>query len=166
MNLNRKNFLRYLITGGLGLCFGGASALPKSFREKGAKLVTVKRQSLVMGSVASFEVVADSERAGYQAIRKGVDVFRALDKKLSMYRRDSEMAKLGTSAGREPVSISDEALEILRFSKRISESTRGLFDVTVEPAMRSWGFRKEPGDRIKEPTGEELRKLEQLIGSE
>ncbi|NGP75411.1 FAD:protein FMN transferase [Balneolaceae bacterium YR4-1] len=166
MSLNRKDFLRYLITGGLGACFGGASAIPKYFKENGAGLVTVKRQSLVMGSVASFEVVADSERAGYEAIRKAVDVFRSLDKKLSMYRDDSEMAVLGKSAGRTPVSISEDALEVLGFSKKISESTGGLFDVTIEPAMKSWGFRKEPGDLIKEPTHEELRKLEQLIGSE
>lgn len=166
MGLNRKDFLRFMITGGLGVCFGGASAVPGFLREKGAGLVTLSRQSLVMGSVASFEVIADSERAGYEAIRKGVEVFRSLDQKLSMYREDSEMAALGKSAGRKAVTLSQDALRVLRFSKEINESTKGLFDVTIEPAMKSWGFRKEPGAPVTEPSEEELRQLEQLIGSE
>lgn len=166
MSLNRKDFLRFIITGGLGVCFGGASAVPGFLRHKGAGLVTVSRQSLVMGSVASFEVVADSERAGFEAIRKGVNVFRSLDQKLSMYRQNSEMAELGRSAGQEAVPVSDDALRVLRFSKDINKSTNGLFDVTIEPAMKSWGFRRDPGDRIVEPSDDELRQLERLIGSD
>lgn len=165
MSVSRKDFLKVMVTGGLGVCFGGASAVPKFLKEKGAGLITVSRQSLVMGSVATFEVLAESEQAGYDAIRKGVQVFRSIDQKLSMYRQDSEMAGLEKSAGYEAVRISDDARRVLNYAVGTSELSQGLFDVTIEPAMRLWGFRNEPGVNIEEPTESELKKMEKLIGS-
>ena len=166
MSYTRKNFLKTVMAGGLGAVFGGVTNIPPAWADKGAKLVTVRRQSLVMGSVASFEVVADSERAGYEAIRRAVRVFRSLDHIFSMYKNDSEMALLGRNAGRRELELSGDALELLRFAKQMHRDSNGRFDVTIEPVLRRWGFRKDPSVTVSGPTAKELRKLERLVGSD
>lgn len=166
MSIDRKHFLQLAVTGGLGALFGGSALVPKQWKEKGVTLTSVSRQSLVMGSIISFEVVAETESAGYEAIRKAEQVFRSLEKIFSMYNSESEMAMLANQAGSHPVVISEEAAELLQMGKRVHSESEGRFDITIEPAMKRWGFRDNPGKNIRRPTEDELRKLEQIIGSE
>lgn len=166
MSIDRKQFLQLVVTGGLGAMFGGAAFVPKQWKEKGVSLTSVSRQSLVMGSIISFEVIAETESAGYEAIKKAEQVFRSLEKIFSMYDSESEMAMLAGQAGGRPVAISEEAADLLQVAKRVHYESDGRFDITIEPAMKRWGFRENPGKNIRRPTEHELRKLEQIIGSD
>lgn len=153
------------VTGGLGALFGGA-AIPQRWTSGGASLTMVQRQSLVMGSIISFQAVAETEVAGYDAIRKALDAFRALENIFSMYDEHSEMAKLAKAAGKHSVVVSAEAHQLLTFAKEMYKNTDNRFDITIEPAMKRWGFRNNPGEAIIPPTDKERRKLERLIGSD
>lgn len=164
MDLNRKKFLQLMITGGLGAVFGGS--IPPHWSSKGTKLTSVRRRTLAMGSIISFEVVAETEEAGYFAIRKAMDTIRRLENIFSMYDENSEMARLAKSAGKHPIRISDEACQLLTFAKKMYKETGNRFDVTIEPAMKRWGFRRNPGETIIPPTFKERLELERLIGSE
>lgn len=155
-----------IITGGLGALFGSAASIPPRWSDRGVTLMSVNRQSLVMGSLISFQVVAESESSGYEAIRRAEKIFRSLEKTFSMYDEESEMAKLAANAGKQPVAVSREAMELLRFAKQVHQQSGGRFDITIEPAMRRWGFRNNPGKSISQPSDGELKKLERLIGSE
>jgi len=166
MDLDRRQFLKMMVTGGLGAVFGSTSLMPDRWKEGGAKLTAVNRQSLVMGSVISFQVIAETEAAGYQAIRKAEHTFRSLEKVFSMYDDESEMALLARQSGKQPVRVSEEALELLSFAKKINHDSKGAFDVTIEPAMKRWGFRQNPGTAIARPTDKELQKLQQIIGTD
>jgi len=134
------------------------------WHDRGVGLVHVRRQSLVMGSVASFDVVAATEREGYAAISRAVRVFRELDARLSMYRIDSEVAFIARHAGKAPVPVSPDTVSVLRFARAVSEQTQGRFDITIEPIMRRWGFRQDPEQPVTPPPDEELRHLESRIG--
>lgn len=116
-----------------------------------------------MGSVASFDVVAPSEREAHAAINRAVEIFHDLDAKLSMYRADSEVAALEKAAGVEPVVISADTEEVLRQSQRIGRATHGRFDVTIEPLMREWGFRDDPNVPVTRPADAELRRFQSLV---
>lgn len=166
MSLSRKDFLKMAVAGGFGVVFGGPGLIPSAFADRGARLVTVKRRSLVMGSVVSFEVVAESEEAGYEGIRKALDRFRTTDVVFSMYKAKSEMGRLSIQAGKKPVTLSKEARTVLEFARKVSRVTGGLFDVTVEPAMKEWGFRTGPEADVAVPTESELRELERIVGYE
>ncbi|TYP93295.1 thiamine biosynthesis lipoprotein [Fodinibius salinus] len=165
MSVDRKQFLQLAITGGLGTLLGG-SVIPDKWSEGGVSLTSVSRQSVVMGAMISFQVVAETEKAGYEAIRRAEQTFRSLEKKFSMYDEKSEMAMLARKAGTKPVVVSDESVELLRFAKNVYQQSDNYFDVTVEPAMKRWGFRDNPGKVISRPTDEELRNLECIIGSD
>ncbi len=166
MSVDRKQFLQLAFAGGFGALFGGKSLVPKRWKDQGVKLTTVSRQSLVMGSLISFQVVAETESAGYEAIRRAEQTFRSLERKFSMYDDQSEMARLAHQSGKVPVAVSQAAIELLEFAKNMHSQTKGRFDVTVEPAMKRWGFRQNPGQSIDKPTDRELRELEEIIGSE
>lgn len=166
MSMNRRSFLEITAACGLGLLFGGAKPAGKAWSDRGVRLTIVRRSSLVMGSVISFEVVSEKKEDGYEAIRRAVAVFRDLDRKLSMYDPESETGKLAQHAGRKPVSVSEDTLRVLRFAKEMWSETHGKFDVTIEPAMQQWGFRKDAGEVVQRPDDEELKRLEKLIGSE
>jgi len=165
MDLDRRKFLQLVITGGLGAVFGGG-AIPSRWSNRGTKLTSVRRQSLAMGSVISFEVIAETQEAGYDAIHKAMELFRKLEDIFSMYDEHSEMAELAKTAGKQPVQVSNEAHQLLTFAKKMYEKTGNRFDVTIEPAMRRWGFRRNPGESITPPTDKERRELERLIGSD
>jgi len=165
MSLDRKTFLQLAVTGGLGTLFGGLGNIPQQWRDRGMKLQTIRRQSLAMGSVISFQVIAETKKDGYEAIRKATNVFRSLEHTFSMYDDQSEMAALGKAAGKQFVEVSDEAFELLRYAKKIYHQSEKHFDLTIEPAMRRWGFRRNPGEAVTPPTDRELRELERIIGT-
>ncbi|SMO54444.1 FAD:protein FMN transferase [Fodinibius sediminis] len=166
MAINRKQFLEIAVTGGMGAFLGGAALLPGRWREKGVSLTSVHRRSLVMGSIISFQVIAESEEEGYEAIRRAEQAFRTLEKTFSMYDSDSEMARLTRQAGREAMTVTEESRRLLHFAKEVHQASEGRFDITIEPAMRRWGFRETPSEPVKRPGDRELRKIERLIGSE
>ncbi len=69
--------------------------------------------------------------------------------------KTSDVAKLNQSAGR-PVQVSPETYELIQKSIGITKETEGLFDISIYPLVRAWGFTK--GEyRVPEP--EELRRL-------
>lgn len=166
MSLSRKSFLEVAVTGGLGLLFGGSALAGNRWRDRGTSLVSVCRSSLVMGSVLHFQVVAERKEDAHEGIRRAVAVFRDLDDRLSMYDPKSEMGRLAAKSGEAPVPVSEEAMAVLAFAKRMWHRSGGRFDVTIEPAMKQWGFRNDPSERIEQPDERKMKELEQLIGSE
>lgn len=161
VHTGRRRFVRMMALGGVGLALPGVPA----WHDGGARLVHVRRQSLVMGSVAAFEVVAPSARDGHAAINRAVRVFRRLDALLSMYRTDSEVAALERHAGHAPVPVSPDTEAVLRHALAFARRTGGRFDVTIEPLMRRWGFRRDPDRPVTPPTDAELRALQARLGS-
>lgn len=166
MSINRKEFLKLALSGGASALLGLPGPLLNSWRQGGMKLRTVQRQSLVMGSVASFTVVAETEQDGYAAIRKGVEVFQEMDRIFSMYKTDSEMMRLSAQSGKEPLIISEDAQNLLAHAKQLHHATNGAFDITIEPVMRCWGFRNQGQSKVDVPTDAELQKIASLIGSD
>ena len=159
-NLSRRRFSRMMALGGVGLTTPGVSA----WYDRGAALVHVRRHSFLMGSVATFDVVAPTERDGFEAINRAVRVFHKVESLLSMYREDSEIAVLERHAGRDLVPISEDTEIVLQFALEMSRQTEGRFDVTIEPLMRRWGFREDPDIPVPRPTEAELRAIQDSIG--
>lgn len=54
----------------------------------------------------------------------------------------SDVAKLNRAGG-APVQVSPETYELIRKGIEISERTGGLFDISVYPLVRAWGFTTE-----------------------
>jgi len=67
----------------------------------------------------------------------------------------SDVSRLNRAEGKA-VQVSPETYELIQKSIDISKETKGLFDISIYPLVRAWGFTKEEY-RVPEP--EELQRL-------
>ena len=115
-----------------------------------------------MGSIATVCAYGESTAHVDDAISKVIVEFGRLDALLSVYNSASEISRLNSSAGQGPVRASQEVCDILELSKGFNVQTSGLFDITVEPLMRLWGFRGTPRQAL--PTDGEITNALGAVG--
>ena len=94
-----------------------------------------------------------------EAVEKAVEEVRRLDGLLSTGNASSEVSQLNVSG--EGV-LSEDMSVIFGHSMEIYEKTGGLFDVTIYPLMRLWGF---PTQEYHVPTEQELAEVLPLVNS-
>ncbi len=119
---------------------------------------TFKKSTVLMNTLVSITVVADSPQRAEEAIDAAFAEIERLETLLSFWTEDSEIAKINSSAGEGPVAVSPATLEIVERSIYISEKTGGAFDPTVGPVIRLWDFRKQ-----KRPTDEQIKEALPLV---
>jgi len=122
------------------------------------KDVLYKKSTLAMDTTVSITVVSRSPEKAERAMDAAFDEIRRLERLLSFWTDDSEIALINKSAGISPVSVSPETLEIIEKSLFISEKTGGAFDPTIGPVIRLWDFRNR-----KRPEEKELEKALGLV---
>ena len=83
----------------------------------------------------------------------------SLEAMLSVTKEKSEIAKVNAGAG-NAVKVSEETAALVKTATRLSAQTGGLFDVSVYPLVRAWGFTT---GKNYIPTDEELSKLRQRV---
>jgi len=133
-----------------------------------------------MDTAMTLTAYGENAEAALSAAQK--EIFR-LDALLSVTGQNSEIAKLndisvsytddpaaadGTAADKSSTlpdaalevsrtfDVSDDTINLLRRAAEVSESTGGLFDITILPVMDLWGFRT---DEYKVPSADELSEL-------
>ena len=63
-----------------------------------------------------------------------------LESVFSTYRSASELSRFNTATSTDWCPVSPELAQVAWESRRISETTSGAFDATVDPLVRLWGF--------------------------
>ncbi|MFD1098841.1 FAD:protein FMN transferase [Shewanella litorisediminis] len=71
--------------------------------------------------------------------RVGTDEVRRIEVKFSRYLADSELSRINAGAGAE-LNIDAETAGLLQFAADCYRLSGGLFDITVAPLQRLWGF--------------------------
>ncbi|MFO0928228.1 MAG: FAD:protein FMN transferase [Gemmataceae bacterium] len=100
---------------------------------------------------------ATAERAAKAAFAR-VDTLNTI---LSDYQSTSELMRLCSKAGGEPVKVSAELFAVLRRARAVSEQSDGAFDVTVGPVVRLWRLARRTR-RLPDP--DRLRAARALVG--
>lgn len=95
-----------------------------------------------------------------EALRKAEEEIRRLDVLLSAENGKSEISRINRAG---EGALSDDTAAIIREALSVSSSTGGLFDITVYPLMRAWGF---PERKIQVPEEEDLRENLSRVGYE
>jgi thiamine biosynthesis lipoprotein len=119
---------------------------------------TYRKSTVIMDTVVTITVVADSSERAESAIDAAFDETYRLEQLLSFWTEQSEIAAIYHNAGVKPVKVSPETLEIIEMSLYISEKTGGAFDPTVGPLMRLWDFKEKTM-----PTEEEIKEKTRLV---
>ena len=98
-----------------------------------------------------------AEQAGKAAFAK----VARIDRLMNDYVAESEISRLSESAGKGPMHVSPEMVEVLSQAKRIQELTGGAFDPTAAPVVRLWREATRPG-RLPDPAA--LAEARGLVG--
>lgn len=126
-----------------------------------SRLKTVQKTESIMGTDVTITVVAKSNSEGEAAIDAGMGELRRLDAMMSLYKDTSELTRVNLAAGKHPVAVSPEMIEIVERAKEISRLSRGVFDVTIGPLVVLWQM------RLKEnavPTDAEIARARARVG--
>lgn len=121
---------------------------------------TLQKSEAMMGTEVTITVVAQSPEEGEAAIEAGMAELRRLDAMMSLYKDNSEIAKVNLAAGKEPVKVSLEMIEVVEHAVEISRLSGGVFDVTVGPLVVLWQMRLKEG---KVPSEGELARVRALV---
>ena len=62
-----------------------------------------------------------------------------MENELSVTKEDSDVARLNAASGKA-VELSKDTTDLLAKAKTVAEETEGLFDPTIYPIVRLWGF--------------------------
>lgn len=91
---------------------------------------------LAMDTVMSVTVYG---KGGQDGAEEAEEQIKALEKRLSVTDRDSEIYAANHSGG-EAVTVSGDTAELLSLALELCEETGGALDVTVYPVVKAWGF--------------------------
>ncbi|MCC6139313.1 MAG: FAD:protein FMN transferase [Nitrospira sp.] len=121
--------------------------------------VVVKRAQMHMGTVVSITAVAADATAAQVAIEVGFHEIKRLEQLLSTWIASSELSQVNTAAGRGPVAVGQETLELVLRSLEMARLTEGGFNIAIGPAVEAWSVT----ERERIPTQEDLHALKPLV---
>jgi thiamine biosynthesis lipoprotein len=113
--------------------------------------VIVERTRLSMGSDVRITASVAREPDAIRAFEKVFDEFDRLDRMLSVWHAGSDVSRINAGAGRSPVSVTAETLDVLRTAMQVGEWTGGKFDVTFGALSGLWKFDHDQDNQIPPP---------------
>lgn len=87
-------------------------------------------------------------------------MLKTLEKELSLYKENSDVDKINKNAGLRAVKVNDYTFDLIEKALEYSESTDGLFDITIAPLTLLWGINS---DSPSVPSKEEIDKALELV---
>ena len=124
------------------------------------KARTVQKTETIMGTEVTITVTARSSDEGGAAIDAGMAELRRLDAMMSLYKDASEIAKVNLAAGKAPVKVSLEMIEVVEKAAEISKLSGGVFDITIGPLVVLWQMQLKKGTV---PTDIEIDRIRPLV---
>jgi thiamine biosynthesis lipoprotein len=117
-----------------------------------------------MGTTYTVKVAAPASGVDPAAVRVAIDdVLEHIDRSMSGYRVDSEVARFNASLSTDWCEVSPDLAAVVQTSLDISVASDGVFDITVAPLVAAWGF-GPAGEPKALPSAEQLAQLEATVG--
>lgn len=84
-----------------------------------------------MGTLVEIRLWDEPQEKGQAACREAFSEMRRLERSFSRFDPESELCRVVREANQRPVRVSADLLAVLSLARRISESSRGAFDITA-----------------------------------
>ena len=155
--VSRRRFLQ-----GVGLLAGAASLGPALGAIAPKEKTRVDETRAKLGTW--FRVVA-RHRDGRVASRAVKNAFAAVDRvdqEMSIHRADSKLVEVNGESGRATVRVPESVLEVVAMSREGARRTAGIYDPTVLPLLRLYGFYGPPRSRV--PSDREIARAMEAVG--
>ena len=117
-----------------------------------------------MGTTYTVKVAAPPASLDSARLRATIDeVLAQIDRSMSGYRGDSEVAQFNASASTQWHEVSAELAACVQSALEISEKSGGAFDITVAPLVAAWGFGPAGEPKVL-PNAAELEQIAASVG--
>jgi thiamine biosynthesis lipoprotein len=117
-----------------------------------------------MGTTYTVKVTAPPASLDAARLRQAIeDVLAQIDRSMSGYRSDSEIARFNASASTQWYEVSAELAACVQSALEISEKSGGAFDITVAPLVAAWGFGPAGEPKVL-PNAAELEQIAASVG--
>jgi thiamine biosynthesis lipoprotein len=117
-----------------------------------------------MGTTYTVKVASPPASVDPARVRVAVeDVLERVDRSMSGYRVDSEVARFNASACTDWCDVSPDFAALVQTSLAISAASDGVFDITVAPLVTAWGF-GPAGEPQVLPSAEQIAQLDAAVG--
>ncbi|HEY7640608.1 MAG TPA: FAD:protein FMN transferase [Steroidobacteraceae bacterium] len=117
-----------------------------------------------MGTTYTVRIAGSPASADATRVRVAIDdVLARIDRSMSGYRADSEVARFNASAAMQWYDVSADLAAVVQVSLDISDASGGAFDITVAPLVAAWGF-GPAGKPQALPTAGQIAQIETTVG--
>jgi len=140
--------VRLLVVLVAALATGCSRAPERDHTQPSSEPYAFSKETVTMGSSLQVTVWTADDPAATTAIDTVFAEFDRLDHLMSVWKEGSDVLRLNAAAGREPVQVSPETLDVLTVARQVSEWTGGKFDVTFGALSGLWKFDQDQDDSI------------------
>lgn len=116
----------------------------------------------LMGTSVRVEVYGGTPASRQQAVDEALSAIAEVDRIMSDYRDDSELARMNRTAAANAVMVSDPMFAVLSAADRVARESNGAFDITMRPLSVLWGLKSSS---MRTPTSAELSAIRPVINS-
>lgn len=110
------------------------------------RMQSLRVARFAMGTRFEFLLWGEEEVRMRAAAEEALDEIDRLERQLSLFRPDSNITRINRDAAHQPVKVEPRLFALLERCQKLWRETGGVFDITVGPLMKYWGFRGDPGN--------------------
>lgn len=121
----------------------------------------IEQEQFIYGTTIKA-VIYDNSGKGQELIDNCFKIMEERDKKLNSRSKEGEFYKINSNAGKGFVTLSDEAIQLIKRNFNMSDITGGSYDITMEPLFKLWGFEQQTREKL--PAEEEIKSALKNIG--
>ena len=129
-------------------------------RRAGTEPVWTEREAYLMGTMLRARVQAPTASAGIAATERVFEAVRELEKLLSTWIADSQIARINSGAPGESIPAGPELFALLAEVEPWVRATNGAFDPAVGALVDAWDLRRAG----RRPTSDELGRAVRTSG--
>jgi len=147
-----QGFTRRRFLAGLGVLAAGALCAPLASRIRIGRVTSVEVERPALGTWVRIVARSDEPARAERAIEHAFAAIARVDRQMSIHRADSQLSRVNRAAGIATVHVDDAVLEVVARARSRAMRSQGVYDPTVLPLMRLYGFygagqERYPSDR-------------------
>jgi thiamine biosynthesis lipoprotein len=155
--VDRRRFLAQL-----GLLAGAGAFAPFVHASLPRKVQRIEVGRPALGTWVRVVVQDGDAGRAERAAERAFEAIRVVDGQMSIHRPDSQLARVNAAAGRGTVPADPAVLEVVERACETARRTGDVYDPTVLPLMRLYGF--YDSGRSRYPSDREIARVLDLMG--
>jgi FAD:protein FMN transferase len=149
----------------LSLMIASAALLAQALPPTGGEPKVLAKTFPVMGTEVTFSAFTGDAETADRAFAAAYDEIQRVERLMTDWERpgepESDIVRINKAAGKHPVKVSAETLEVIQQSLEMSRRSEGAFDITFAAMKGLWKFDEDMDKTI--PSPDEIARRRKLI---